>query len=121
MQFLVKDILNNKNLLQAYVRTTILGSPVGTRTSRNFPKKQQRNCSSCQYGLFPSSVTFVSDTAENLSVLQFTSSVKIGQIIMLLQSSFGYVAATLRRHQRKGTNLGCSLSFSLSLSLSLYL
>ena len=34
MQFLLKDILNNKNLHQSFVRTTFLGSPVGTRTRK---------------------------------------------------------------------------------------
>ena len=33
MQFLVKDILNNKNLHQTFVRTIFWGSPVGTRTT----------------------------------------------------------------------------------------
>ena len=32
MQFLVKDILNNKNFHQTFVRTTFLGSPVGVPT-----------------------------------------------------------------------------------------
>ena len=43
MQFLVKDILNNKNLHQTFVRTTFLGSPVTTRTIRRVNIAEEEN------------------------------------------------------------------------------
>ena len=49
MQFLVKDILNNKNLHQTFVRTTFLGSPVGTQTTWRWAMKNRKR----DYAVFP--------------------------------------------------------------------